>query len=100
MNSVSRAVLIVATTITLSGCAAQTFNINGSAGRYPTDQSSQTFFIGGIGQEQSVDAARVCGGVENIIKVETQTTFMNGLLGFLTFGIYTPREAKVYCKRG
>ena len=26
---------------------------------------------------------------ENIIKTETQQTFVNGLLGFITLGIYT-----------
>ncbi len=82
----------------MSGCAAQTFEINGSSGVEPTKQSSQTFFISGLGQEQVTDAAKVCGGVENIIKVESQHTFVNGLVGFLTLGIYTPRDAKVYCK--
>ena len=27
----------------------------------------------------------------------TQQTFVNGLLGFITLGIYTPLEARVYC---
>ena len=100
MNSISRAALVVATAVILSGCAAQTFHINGSVGEYPTDQQSQTFFISGIGQHQTTDAAKICGGVENIIKVETQRTFLNGLLALLTFWIYTPRDAKVYCKQG
>jgi hypothetical protein len=26
-----------------------------------------------------------------------QQTFVNGLLSVVTFGIYTPREARVYC---
>ncbi|HAI1307699.1 TPA: increased serum survival lipoprotein Iss, partial [Escherichia fergusonii] len=26
-------------------------------------------------------------------------TFVNGLLGFITFGIYTPLEARVYCSQ-
>ncbi|EJT9762352.1 increased serum survival lipoprotein Iss, partial [Salmonella enterica subsp. enterica serovar Kentucky] len=25
--------------------------------------------------------------------------FVNGLLGFITFGIYTPLEARVYCSQ-
>ena len=29
-------------------------------------------------------------------KTETQQTFVNGLLGFITLGIYTPLEARVY----
>ena len=36
---------------------------------------------------------------ENIVKTETQQTFVNGLLGFITLGIYTPLEARVYCSQ-
>lgn len=82
----------------LFGCAAQTFTINGENGEVPTSQKSQHFFISGLGQEKVTDAAKVCGGADKVIKVEAQHTFLNGLLGLVTFGIYTPRDAKVYCK--
>ena len=39
--------------------------------------------------------AKICGSAENVVKTETQQTFVNGLLGFITLGIYTPLEA--YC---
>ena len=42
--------------------------------------------------KKTVDAAKICGGAENV-KTETQQTFVNGLLGFITLGIYTPLEA-------
>ena len=41
--------------------------------------------------------SKICGGAENVVKTETQQTFVNGLLGFITLGIYTPLEARVYC---
>lgn len=85
--------------IVISGCSAQTFNINGENGEIPTNQTSQHFFIAGIGQEKITNAAAICGGVDKIVKVEAQQTFINGFLGFITFGIYTPRDAKVYCKQ-
>ena len=44
--------------------------------------------------EEAVDAAKICGGAENVVKTETQQTFVNGLLGFITLGIYTPLEAR------
>ena len=57
------------------------------------------FFVSGIGQK-AVDAAKICGGAENVVKTETQQTFVNGLLGFfITLGIYTPLEARVYCSQ-
>ena len=44
--------------------------------------------------KKTVDAAKIyCGGAENVVKTETQQTFVNGLLGFITLGIYTPLEA-------
>ena len=57
------------------------------------------FFVSGIGQKKTVDAAKICGGAENVVKTETQQTFVNGLLGFITLGIYTPLEARVYCSQ-
>ena len=35
--------------------------------------------------EETVDAAKICGGAENVVKTETQQTFVNGLLGFYYF---------------
>ena len=37
-----------------------------------------------FGQKKTVDAAKICGGAENVVKTETQQTFVNGLLGFIT----------------
>ena len=36
------------------------------------------------------------GGAKNVVKTETQQTFVNGLLGFITLG-YIWLEARVYC---
>ncbi|MEC6823429.1 Bor family protein [Photobacterium piscicola] len=59
---------------------------------------SQPFFVSGIGQHKTVDAAKLCGGADNVAKVEVQQTFVNGLLSVVTFGVYTPRQARVFCK--
>ena len=32
--------------------------------------------------EEGCRAAKICGGAENVVKTETQQTFVNGLLGF------------------
>ena len=48
------------------------------------------FFVSGIGQKKTVDAA---GWRREDVVNETQQTFVNGLLGFITLGIYTPLEA-------
>ena len=72
-------------------CSKQT----GSSSTKETIATS-IFFCSGIGQKKTVDAAKICGGAENVVKTETQQTFVNGLLGFITLGIYTPLEARVW----
>ena len=62
----------------------------------PKETITHHFFVSGIGQKKTVDAAKICGGAENVVKTETQQTFVNGLLGFITLGIYT-RWKRVYC---
>ena len=55
----------------------------------PKETITHHFFVSGIGQKKTVDAAKICGGAENVVQTETQQTFVNGLLGFITLGIYT-----------
>ena len=75
--------------------AQQTFTVqNKPAAVAPKETITHHFFVSGIGQKKTVDAAKICGGAENVVKTETQQTFVNGLLGFITLGIYTPLEAR------
>ena len=77
----------------ITGCAQQTFTVgNKPTAVTPKETITHHFFVSGIGQEKTVDA-------ENVVKTETQQTFVNGLLGFITLGIYTPLEARVYCSQ-
>ena len=62
-----------------------------------TKEVMQTFFVSGTGQEQELDAADICGGVDKVARVESELSFLNGFLGSLTGGLYTPRQAKVFC---
>ena len=91
-------VALIFAVLLFSGCAAQTYHINKGAASSPTKDKMQHFFVSGLGQEVELNAADVCGGAENIIKVQSRLEFIDGFLGFVTFGIYTPRHAKVYCK--
>lgn len=82
--------------IALAGCSTQVALVNGSDGRLVKEEM-QTFFVNGVGQTQSLDAAAICGGADKVVKVETMYSPLNWLLGFLSYGIYTPRDAKIYC---
>ena len=37
--------------------------------------------------EENCRCSQICGGAENVVKTETQQTFVNGLLGFITLSI-------------
>ena len=71
-----------------TGCAQQTFTVQNKPAAVAPETITHHFFVSGIGQKKTVDAAKICSGAENV-KTETQQTFVNGLLGFITLGIYT-----------
>ena len=67
----------------ITGCAQQTFTVQNKPAVAPKKTITHHFFVSGIGQKETVDAAKICGGAENVVKTETRQTFVNGLLGFL-----------------
>lgn len=83
--------------IALSGCAQQSFTVQSDTNEQPSSEITHHFLISGLGQSKTIDAAAVCNGEDNVVKVESQQTFINGILAAITLGIYTPREARVYC---
>ena len=81
--------LATALALLITGCAQQTFTVqNKPAAVAPKETITHHFFVSGIGQEETVDAAKICGGAENVVKTGSKI-FVNGLLGFITLGIYT-----------
>ena len=92
--------LATALALLITGCAQQTFTVqNKPAAVAPKGKPSPIIssFLE-LRQKKTVDAAKICGA-ENVVKTEAQQTFVNGLLGFITLGIYTPLEARVYCSQ-
>ena len=76
----------------ITGCAQQTFTVQNKTGSSSTKGNHHPSFLRFWNwAEETVDAAKICGGAENVVKTETQQTFVNGLLGFITLGIYTQR---------
>ena len=92
--------LATALALLITGCAQQTFTVqNKPAAVAPKETITHQFLRFWNWAEETVDAAKICGGAENVVKTETQQTFVNGLLGFITLSIYTPLEARVYCSQ-
>ena len=75
--------LATALALLITGCAQQTFTVQNKPALSTKGNHHPSFLCSGIGQKKTVDAAKICGGAENV-KTETQQTFVNGLLGFIT----------------
>ena len=90
--------LATALALLITGCAQQTFTVQKQTGsdaqRKPSPIISSFLELGRkLSMQPKFVAAR------NVVKTETQQTFVNGLLGFIALGIYTPLEARVYCSQ-
>ena len=90
--------LATALALLITGCAQQTFTVqNKPAAVAPKETITHHSFLE-LGRRK-LSMQPKCGGAENVVKNKTQQTFVNGLLGFITLGIYTPLEARVYCSQ-
>ena len=61
--------LATALALLITGCAQQTFTVqNKPAAVAPKKTITHHFFVSGIGQKKTVDAAKICGGAEMLLK--------------------------------
>ena len=60
----------------------------------PKETITHHFFVSGIGQKKTAWCSQIYGA-ENVVKIETQQTFVNGLLGFITLVFILRLEARV-----
>ena len=73
------------------------FKQTGSSGTKKT--ITHHFFVSGIGQKKLSMQPKFVAAQKMLLK-QKQQTFVNGLLSFfITLGIYTPLEARVYCSQ-
>ena len=91
--------MTVTMAVTLVGCSTVTITQQGrrKLTSTPTYEKKQSFFLWGLAGERWIDTREVCGGNEPK-QMQTQFTFVDGLLNFITLGIYAPRTAKVWCE--
>lgn len=96
---VCRIAAISAVVLAASGCATVTMTGEGEERlkSAPTYQQNHAFFLWGLVGEHEVDVAHLCGQ-GNTRQMQTETTFVDGLLGTVTFGIYSPRTSRVWCE--
>ena len=89
--------LATALALLITGCSTDVYCSKQTGSSSTKGNHHPSFLRFWNGRKKTADAAKICGGAENVVKTETQQTFVNGLLGFITLGIYTPLEARVYC---
>ena len=91
--------LATALALLITGCAQQTFTVqNKPAAVAPKETITHHFFVSGIGRRKLSMQPKFVAA-KNVLLKQSQQTFVNGLLGFITLGIYTPLEARVYCSQ-
>ena len=90
--------LATALALLITGCAQQTFTVQNKPAAVAPKTITHHFFVSGIGRRKLSMQPKFVAA-QKIVKTETQQTFVNGLLGFITLNIYTPLEARVYCSQ-
>ena len=90
--------LATALALLITGCAQQTFTVqNKPAAVAPKETITHHFFVSGIGQKKTVDAAKICGGAENVVKNRNPANIRKWIARFYYFRHLYPLEARVYC---
>ncbi|HEX6316538.1 MAG TPA: hypothetical protein VFZ73_16820 [Gemmatimonadaceae bacterium] len=79
----------------LTGCYHVTVISGTSPSPTVVDKPWQNSFVYGLVPPPEINVSEQCpNGVQ---KVETETSFVNGLVGALTWSLYTPIHARVTC---
>lgn len=100
-NPAFRTGIALLSSICLAACAPATFRPSGG----PKDVSKPTwqerkpyFFLGMVG-EHEIDVGPICGN-RRVDQMQTQFTFPDILVTLVSFGVYTPKTARVWCGDG
>ena len=101
-----KTITAIVLTVLLCGCArnsvhsdgSQAFALNKGAIVSSKEITSHFFFSDiDFGINDTIDAAAICHGIENVVRIETKVGFWDSLFTSLSFGIYAPRTAQIDC---
>lgn len=90
-----RCLLAAAGLIVCAGCYHATIETGATPSTEVIDQKFASSWIYGLIPPKTVSTAARCPN--GPAKVETQHSFVNQLVGFVTLGIYTPMQITVTC---
>ena len=83
--------------IAITGCYTATIETGRPASNIKIEQNWALCFVYGLVPPKTVETAAKCP--HGVAKVMTQISFLNGLVGRLTFGMFTPMTIQVTCAR-
>jgi hypothetical protein len=93
-----RFALIAATLLLSSACYHATIETGAVPTTTVIEKEWANSFIYGLVPPETISSAQQCKN--GVARVETEQSFLNGLVAGLTFGIYTPMHIKVTCGTG
>lgn len=90
-----RTLVLAATSVALSGCYHITVTTGAPAAPTVVDKQWQNSFIYGLVPPPELNVKDQCPNGAS--QVETEHSFVNGLVAAITWNIYTPMHVKVTC---
>ncbi len=98
MERLLRVTLAIAVTASLPACYHATIETDLTPSPTKIEQPFASSWIYGLVPPKYVETAEECP--HGVARVDTQLSFVNGLVGMLTLGIYTPMNIVVTCAAG
>jgi len=92
-------IALALTIVAFTGCSTVTMNKNGAdkLSTNPTYEDSKAYYLGGLIGENHINTKEICQD-KGIKQMQSEQTFLDGLLTVVTLGIYAPHTAKVWCE--
>ena len=88
--------LATALALLITGCAQQTFTVSKQTGSSSTRNHHPSFLRFWNWAEETVDAAKICGGAENVVKNRNPANIRKWITRFYYFGhLYSAGSACV-----
>ena len=94
----SRSLLPFALAVALFGCYHATIDTGAKPSTLTVEKHWASGWIFGLVPPSTVETAAKCPS--GVSRVETQLSFVNMLVSFLTLSIYTPMDIRVTCAEG
>ena len=94
-----RAVLSVTLILVLTACSSVTMRPYGGEKdtSKPTYQSSKDYYWWGLKNDYEINTTEICQG-RRVMQMQSVSTLSDWIFQSITFGIYFPRTAKVWCE--